>query len=174
MSLILPRVPRRLPEKRAHQPPKPASVGVDEESRLIVRDGDRLPVERSDGTCAARLESRHEALLTSVGVHDVELVGCASDRLERGAGECDPRRPHLRGRVQPRRDRGGRSLGLRAASEHRDERDSDERDEGHDCRVLASATPRALPRFLDQRLDKSLELPRRDGIVWSAVGEAGR
>jgi hypothetical protein len=105
---------------------------------------------------------------------NVELVGCASDRLERGAGECDPRRPHLRGRVQPRRDRGGRSLGLRAASEHRDERDSDERDEGHDCRVLASATPRALPRFLDQRLDKSLELPRRDGIVWSAVGEAGR
>ena len=59
----------------------------------------------------------------------------------------------------------GRRLGLRAPSEHREERGSDERDEGHNCRVPASATLRALPCLLDQCLDEGLELPMRDGIV---------
>ena len=59
----------------------------------------------------------------------------------------------------------GARLGLRTPSDEREQRDSDQRDEGHDCPVSASATLRALPRFLDQRLDEGLELPVRDGIA---------
>ncbi len=100
---------------------------------------------------------------TPVGVHDPENAGIA--RAGRLADEGDLRRHCLRGRVQPRGECRGSSLGLRAASENREDRDSDKRDEGYDCRVSASATLRALPRFLDQRLDEGLELPVPDGIV---------
>ena len=61
----------------------------------------------------------------------------------------------------------------RAPPEHRDERASDEHDEGHDRRVPASSALCALPRFLDQRLDEGLELLMRDGIAWSRQGRRG-
>ena len=53
-----------------------------------------------------------------------------------------------------------------------EQRDSDERDEGHDCAVSASATLRAFPGFLDQRLDESLDLLAFEGFA--AAGWAGR
>ena len=68
---------------------------------------------------------------------------------------------------------GDSSLGLRAPSDHREERDSDERDEGHDCRVPASAALRALSGFLDQCLDEGVELPVRDGIAWARWARRG-
>ena len=55
-------------------------------------------------------------------------------------------------------ERRGRRLGLRAPSEQREERATDERDEGHDRRASASATALLSPRLLDQRLDEGFDL----------------
>ena len=59
---------------------------------------------------------------------------------------------------------------LRAPSEEGEERDPDERDEDRDCAAPTASPPPTLPRLLDQRLDKGVELPMCDGIagaLWS-------
>jgi hypothetical protein len=58
----------------------------------------------------------------------------------------------------PSGESGGGTLRLRAPSEDGEERGSNERDEGHDCRVPSTATARLLPYLLDQRLDERLDL----------------
>ena len=57
--------------------------------------------------------------------------------------------------------------------EEREDRDSDERHERHDCGVPAPSPLRPLPRLLDQRLDKGVELPMRDGIARARGGRGG-
>ena len=78
------------------------------------------------------------------------------------------------GKARPSGERRGRRLGLRAPSEHREERDSDQRDEGHDRHVPAPPPQPTLPRLLDQRLDKGVELPMCDGIARDGVVEVER
>jgi hypothetical protein len=62
---------------------------------------------------------------------------------------------------------------LCAAFEDGEKRDSDQRDEGHDCRVPAPATLGAFSGVLDERVDEGLELPVCDGNPGELRGRTG-
>ena len=166
----------------ARQPPLPSAVGVHDVDRALAErrrpggnpvadEGDPPPVGRPGRTrlLSARFSAINQpALPAAVGVHDVDNAAITADG--RLADEGDLRARRCGGKARPCGECRGSSLGLRAPSEQREERDSDERDEGHDCPVAASATLRALPRFLDQRLDEGLELLASTG----SLGRGGR
>ena len=158
------------------QLPLPAAVGVHDVDRSLVEAisgvGRPWPAkaifcpsgdQRIPGPAWAK-----PSLPAPVGVHDLDNAAVAA--AGRLADEGDLRARRCGGKARPCGERRGRRLGLRAASEEREERDSDERDEGHDCRVPASSPLRALPRLLDQRLDEGVELLASTG----SLGRGGR
>ena len=161
------------------QPPLPAAVGVHDVNvaRQAIRqdddgrEGDLLTIGRP---AHPRKSGGQPSLPTPVGVHDPENAGIA--RVGRLADEGDLRTRRCGGKARPYGERRGRCLGLRAATQESEDRYSDERHERHDCGVPAPSPLPPLPRLLDQRLDKGVELPMRDGIaraVWSRWGGDG-
>ncbi len=173
----------------ARQPPFPAAVGVDdvdldvaiggcigagnELAVVVTLEGDLLPVGRP-GRPRERV-ARQPPLAASVGVHHVERDGAtATARGVHGPDESELRACRSGGKAGPCGERGGSILGLCAALEDREDRDSDERHQRRDGPVDAPPAPGALSRLLDQRLDQGLELLAVDGIARAEAGEAGQ
>ena len=120
---------------------------------------------------ARRLD--HSPLPASIGVHDVQPAASLTAPRALREGDLRVRRSAEAG---SRRERRGRVLRLRAPSQEGEERDPDERDEDRDCAAPTASPPPTLPRLLDQRLDKGVELLMGDGIAgarwsgWSGDG----